>query len=493
MENKNALIRVKRNFKIKILCVILMVCFFTFNIIAGEFYVSSTGSDTTGNGSISTPWRTVSFALQSISPTQSNPATVNINAGDFVGTVTMKDYTTLKGGWDLNFTQHNPAVNKTNLRPSNTSQNLIICSGTNILTGLILKNALNAVYITSGNLTISSCEITGNSQNGISILTQDSKVSITNSSIKQNPNGIYIYIATDVTITNNIFSKNTDKAIYSYFYSTPKIEGNTFDGNVTCVHINRDVGGESIISKNKFYKNTSNGVYLYRSASKVENNVFILNESGIVCDTYSGAAIFNNTFLKNRSNGISLNFSGSDLKIVNNIFYQNTKYGIAELDTLSDPTLRHNCFYENQLAHYLDGSTTQILTLAGFAAIENGSSVVVNNIINDPIINTDITDDFHISYGSPCIDAGDPTGAPTTDFDNESRPNDINDVDNNGDLAEIDIGCDEYYWKLTTKIIRDYLLGKIVILPSFFPIVDINHDGKIDIADLVLLINTDRK
>ncbi len=473
-------------YKISYPFILLFILINTFTY-SDEFYVSANGSDNTGNGSMGNPWRTVAYAVQSISPSAVNTAFINITAGTFTGSVSMKDYITLEGGWDLAFSQNNPALNVTVLRPQTTSQNLILCSGTNTFSGLTLSNASTAIQATSGNIIITSCIIKDNLNRGVSV-EGNVKLTVNGCSFISNPVGIYSYLATEVSITQNNFNKNTDKAIYVTFYSTPIIDKNIFDSNKTCVYISRDNSGGAIIKRNIFYKSTFHGIYLYRSASRVENNVFILNESGLYCDSYSPAKIYNNTFNSNRADGISLTSTGSDIKIINNIIVNSSKYGIAEYDVSCDPHLRNNCIFSNISGSYLDEGTTPVL-LINSGNIQNGTSPVENNISKDPIFQNDFQYDFHIAYGSPCIDAGNPSDAPTTDFDGKTRPNDIPDIDNNGGLAQTDIGCDEYYWDLSKKILSDHILGKRDIIPSYFYQADKNEDGIINISDLILFIN----
>jgi hypothetical protein len=78
------------------------------------------------------------------------------------------------------------------------------------------------------------------------------------------------------------------------------------------------------------------------------------------------------------------------------------------------------------------------------------------------------------------------------DYDNQARPNDIPEVDNNNSVGSIDIGCDEYYWTLTAQIIRDTILGRIIISTSFYNEVDFDKNGIIDICDIIRFINYGR-
>src|SRR5439155_26223306 len=51
------------------------------NAVAADYYVSTTGSDSTGNGSSSNPWATIAFASTQIGP----GSTVHVEAGTYTG------------------------------------------------------------------------------------------------------------------------------------------------------------------------------------------------------------------------------------------------------------------------------------------------------------------------------------------------------------------------------------------------------------------------
>ncbi len=52
--------------------------------------------------------------------------------------------------------------------------------------------------------------------------------------------------------------------------------------------------------------------------------------------------------------------------------------------------------------------------------------------------------DYHLQYGSPCIDTGSGADAPSVDFDTEARPVDVPGLGADGTGAEYDIGADEF-------------------------------------------------
>ena len=67
----------------------------------------------------------------------------------------------------------------------------------------------------------------------------------------------------------------------------------------------------------------------------------------------------------------------------------------------------------------------------------------VHDISADPLLVDPANGDYHLSNGSPCIDAGDPVNYPATDFEGDPRPI--------GPAP--DIGVDEYRslgWNLSS-------------------------------------------
>lgn len=461
---------------------------------ADEYYVSASGNDSAGNGSKSSPWKTVTFAVSSVAPTEANPATININSGTFTGAVSMKSYMTLKGGWNSDFSTNNPALNKSAVKPASSSQNAITVSGKNSFIGIAVNGGAKGIVaaISGSEVNIDSSEISGNTT-GISI-EGNINATIQNSEIKSNTTGIYIMTSTNAIISTCKFTKNSDKAVYSYFYASPIVLKCYFEQNGVGVYLSRAQGGNSAVRQCKFYKNISHGVYLYRSDTQVVNNYLCLNQSGIYCDTYSNATLLNNTIIKNRADGISLASAGSGLSIYNNIISQNTNYGIAEYDYDSDPVFGYNCFYQNQRCQYLDEGSTQTQTAQQINSVSNGTSAIEKNIVGNPCFNDEIADDYHLTYGSVCIDGGSSLAfsAPDIDLDGKIRPNDIPEIDNNQGDSDYDIGCDEFYWTLSSKIIQNHILGLYPIPSAYFSEADWDSNGRIDIADLVYFINNNR-
>ena len=80
------------------------------------------------------------------------------------------------------------------------------------------------------------------------------------------------------------------------------------------------------------------------------------------------------------------------------------------------------------------------------------------NITQDPAFLNLAAGDYHLAAGSPCIDAGTRTNAPSVDFDGIPRPLD----GKNSGVAAYDMGCYEYV----------------------NPLADTDHDGWKDVDEL---------
>jgi hypothetical protein len=120
----------------------------------------------------------------------------------------------------------------------------------------------------------------------------------------------------------------------------------------------------------------------------------------------------------------------------NNIIYAGTcatRYSVEEVNASADPRL----FENNDLwsangqptALYRDEAMTNMTMLAQVNALMMGPAATAN-INADPMFGNG----FHLPNNSPCVNAGTATGAPTTDFDGDARPQ----------QGMFDIGADEY-------------------------------------------------
>jgi hypothetical protein len=163
------------------------------------------------------------------------------------------------------------------------------------------------------------------------------------------------------------------------------------------------------VMNNVVYRASGYGIHLWHDANHVNivnNTVFNNDKGGIVV----GGADFVNT-----------TGPADYVKVENNIVYDNKNYGIIE----AGATGTHNV-YTNNLVY--DNGTN--------FSLQNGL-VATNTISADPkFVNYIATGggDYHLAAGSPAIDAGMSSGAPTSDLDGQVR----------AQGAGYDIGAYEY-------------------------------------------------
>lgn len=169
------------------------------------------------------------------------------------------------------------------------------------------------------------------------------------------------------------------------------------------------------------------GIFLQNSSAVIVNNLIRGNTGssgagGIeVFSCPSLVSIVNNTI---DGNTMSSGFSGQAINIVNatvliqnNIVSNHNAFPQASIGVVSGaaPTVKNNLFFNNG-GVYVDGSGPH--TIASLNTLPNNGG----NIAGDPLYISAGGGNFHIQTGSPAINAGEPTGAPSVDFDGDARP-----------------------------------------------------------------------
>ncbi len=158
---------------------------------------------------------------------------------------------------------------------------------------------------------------------------------------------------------------------------------------------------------------------------QVQNNIFTHNSA------QSGGGIW--------SEGID-----SVPVIQDNTFYSNTAVTAGGMLYIWDgsPIIRSNLVVSNSAGEEgggIYGDDTAVLDYNDFWGNAGGNysniSPGVHDISANPLLVDPENSDFHLSPSSPCIDAGDPSNFPPTDFEGDPRPN--------GPAP--DIGADDFY------------------------------------------------
>ncbi len=129
-------------------------------------------------------------------------------------------------------------------------------------------------------------------------------------------------------------------------------------------------------------------------------------------------------------------------------------------------------------------------TIPSYSCIQDWAGGGEGNISENPRFVNSEGYDFHLLPDSPCIDAGCFIDGLSRDFEGDPRPFDAT-GEPRGDGSDFDIGADEYFI-VTSAIVRDYILGKIILTGKYLADADANGDGKIDVADVITLLNQGR-
>lgn len=330
-------------------------------VVREESFVSEEGNDTTGDGSLENPWKSIQYAI--IHTTEQ----VNVLSG----------------------------VYKENIDFLGKNIALIGIEGAEktVIDG---QNQGSVVRFVSGESSaiIAGFTIQGGSDSGI--YCEGATVQVLNNIIKDNRANFGAAInalRSNVFIAGNRIIQNTSStsAAVSLNNSSGVIERNMIENNVA------RGSGVSIAA----------GIELMNNSSPIiRNNIIANNREGCGIKAFlpQGATprIINNTIADNDRGGIELAYFG-DVSIKNNIITGNHSYGIY-VDSGKIPSIKYNDVWQNSLGNY-----------GGICPDKTGTE---GNISVDPnFVLAGVN--YHLQPNSPCIDTGDPTD----DFSREPQPN----------------------------------------------------------------------
>ncbi len=164
-----------------------------------------------------------------------------------------------------------------------------------------------------------------------------------------------------------------------------------------------------VISQCEFINNNSKyggGIMCYDNSNpEINRNLFYnnsaMNDGGVLeiwnnCNPY----VENNTFVLNSamSNGGAVDiYDSSNPQFINNIFRENSGNTGNQISVTSN-----DCNVDFEYNDIEGGE-------AGIGPYGIGNGVYENNIDADPMFADVLALNYHLSYGSPCIDTGDPT------------------------------------------------------------------------------------
>ncbi|PYU92591.1 MAG: hypothetical protein DMG25_11805, partial [Acidobacteria bacterium] len=329
-----------------------------------NYYVSTTGSDSSGAGSSSSPWATIAYASTKVGP----GSTVHVAPGTYSGQFntnssgTSSAYITyvsdtkwgakIAGGSSSTWSNYGAYV---------TIQGFDVTGPT---------GCCNAIY-TAGNAT----QIIGNNVH-----------SVQNSNGCSSTGGGGIVVdSTNAQVIGNYAHDNGPSSACNYIHGI-------------YIANSSNPGSGAYVANNISFRNSGWGIQLWHSATQetlVNNTIFNNLTGGIVVGAGSGSGV-----------------TDDNTVVSNNIVYNNpgTDGGIVE----EGSTGTHNTYTDNLVF----GNTPVNISL------QNGLTATGTVSANPLFVNFSgtTTGDYHLQSSSPAIDVGTSTSAPTTDYDGNTRP-----------------------------------------------------------------------
>jgi len=431
-----------------------------------DYYVDDDGSNETGDGTISNPWKTITHALaQILPPAEDDLVVVHVAEGTYdvtlgeVFPLLVKNRVSLIGkGADVT------------VLDSGGTASVVKCVGitetTTSIEGFTIKNGHaekgGGIFISAGsspvieNNVISDNSVglaamfgryTGGFGGGIYISGSSSPKIINNTIVDNDASGgiwgyaegggIYINDSSSPVIKGNTIKRNRAQiSAHSSTYgggicireASPTITNNLIvENNVnklgatalgtygSAIYVENS--SEAVIAHNTISNNTATadwgtpsdrggGIYIITSSPTISRNVIANNDFGGIHLESSSSLIVNNTIVGNDDDGIYLESSSSP-SIVNNIVAYNKRYGICEEGTKDDPSsVRYNLFYYNEEGIYHDEGQSSYYTVTD---MDSHILECSNNLVGDPLFRDMVKDDYHLrSANSPAVDTGEP-------------------------------------------------------------------------------------
>jgi parallel beta-helix repeat protein len=294
---------------------------------------------------------------------------------------------------------------------------------------------------------------------------------ITNGSSIDQGGGICVRDYSSPTVVNNVITGNRSDlggGICCIGYSTkPVIVRNTITGNTAFSHgggIYCELNDEMTIMENRINGNVAGwyggGIYCCNSALPlITDNMIAGNRTdwgdgaGIACRYQASATITNNTITGNRTDwwGGGIYCEDSSPTLISNTVTANAAglYGGGLCCYFSaSPTIINTILWGNSAPHGRGiNAFPTCVPVVTYSNVEGGWAGT-GNIDADPLFSGPGLNDFHLTFSSPCREAGDNTAVQQTlsaDFEGDPR------------IAggTTDIGADEFFTHL-------YSLGAIV-------------------------------
>jgi hypothetical protein len=434
------------------------------------YYVATSGSDSTGNGTSDNPWATVSHAINNVVATPQSNAVIQVRKGTYIENIVLRDYIHIHGDY-------------------NGGETIIQGDGTSHVVTMDANTKLDGITI-----------VNGNSEYGGGIYCLDNNVTIENCTIK-NCNARYgggaSFIGCEnIIIRNCLFKNNTaqvggglfnkmgtikfsycdfvDNSVTVHWPEDYPYNGEPFGGAIHSIGASEDDNYSLLEIDNCFFKNNTTtvaggAISLYGDSRLIlKSSVFLRNISGIeggavsqVFHAYTQVDILGCYFIYNQAVlGSAINSVASNTHITNCTFFKNItndniwSNGSAIISGTTNQLI--NCIFWGNTSNYGDPNFSGTKSLVTYSCIDDTSYTGTGVIHDNPLFVEDYDNDnlnLRLTKDSPCIDMGndnatgldellkDPDGNPRLFKFYENRP------------AHVDMGADEYFmnFKMFTR------------------------------------------
>ena len=317
----------------------------------GDSWATATGSDITGQGTISSPFASIPMAMRMATAGD----TIYIDAGLYDSYVTAATATETYGvnidkdsitliGKDSGATVINP--------PGANGLSGLYGIYADTQSGLLIKNigvtgAFDGIYFHNvDNSTIESDSAASCGNNGISLSVNSDSNTISNSSAGLNTS---IGIVLGTSSNNNTVTNNTASSNLAYGIVLSSSSNNTLTNNTARLNSNDGINLTTSSNNNTLTNNTASsnfsvGIYLLSNSSNntLTNNTANSNSIyGILLSSSSNNTVTNNTVSSNSVDGINVSSSSSNTIIQNDV-RNNTQYQVYISGTSSSDTVQMN-------------------------------------------------------------------------------------------------------------------------------------------------------
>lgn len=377
-------------FKTNIISILLS---FNSFLLAQTYYVSPTGSNTTGNGTQNNPWRTITFALTKVDTTTNQTKTIFAYSGVYSQTTNGEDF-------PLNLISNlilvgedsaNTILDASIIQYPMVNRRVINCIGVNSI-------RIENFTITGGRAILDSL---GNTPIGGGIYISTSRDIIVNQNkIKENEasdatgygadaGGIAVEFSKNILIVNNEVSDNlsigdgcSGGGIFVR-WSKVLIRDNTIKDNVTWGLFGSDGGGISIGNwEDSTY--IINNIISSNEASSAGGGIYFSSQGIIARNTIAENIVGEESFILGSGGGIVVNYHpcivGGGMKNSNNVF--------ANICEITSPE------YGTQIITYdLEDTIDARFNFWGTNIDPNDTTQIYGNLYIEPLVDNFIEPD----------------------------------------------------------------------------------------------------